>query len=548
VPRQVLRSLVLLLSAALGCSLSSSGEWPADAGSDPWVPEGAADGDAAPSDDGARETPDEDATAEGAGARCGDGTIQGGEECDDGPLNSDTRPDACRTDCRMFFCGDGVVDTGETCDDGNTIDTDGCTNRCARAGCGDGIAQAGEECDDGNEDNTDACLNSCRNATCGDGAVWVGREMCDGDPPRSCTASCGTTGTQDCGAGCAWNACTPPAELCNGIDDDCNGDVDETFPCRAGTPIACTTVCGSTGSGSCTAACAVPSGADCAPPVEACGNARDDDCDTETDEGCGLVNDACSGAVDITAGGDFPGTTVGATDDNAACALAAGCTAGGADVWYRFTLAQAEVVFLSVQGGADWDAVLHVRSDGCTGTEAGCNDDSCGNHLSQWAGVLDAGAYWVAVDGCSAAAAGAFTLRYVHSRCPEANDTTQVTESTWYGGNSCGWGADLTGSCGGGDDPDVPLFLAACPGTRTLRAANCGDAHTTWNSSIYVRQGGGGTCGSREIACAGPGAVTGCWPRADLTTTVTGPDLVFIIQDGATGGVMCGDFDIYVSY
>ena len=44
---------------------------------------------------------------------CGDGVLQSAEECDDGAANSDTDPDACRTDCRHARCGDGVVDTAE---------------------------------------------------------------------------------------------------------------------------------------------------------------------------------------------------------------------------------------------------------------------------------------------------------------------------------------------------------------------------------------------------------------------------------------------------
>ena len=49
---------------------------------------------------------------------CGDGVVADTEACDDGAANSDTAPDACRTDCQPARCGDGVVDTGETCDDG----------------------------------------------------------------------------------------------------------------------------------------------------------------------------------------------------------------------------------------------------------------------------------------------------------------------------------------------------------------------------------------------------------------------------------------------
>jgi FG-GAP-like repeat len=46
---------------------------------------------------------------------CGDGMTQPelGEECDDGPNNSNTTPDACRTNCKSPVCGDGTADSGE---------------------------------------------------------------------------------------------------------------------------------------------------------------------------------------------------------------------------------------------------------------------------------------------------------------------------------------------------------------------------------------------------------------------------------------------------
>ncbi|MEM6731090.1 MAG: DUF4215 domain-containing protein, partial [Myxococcota bacterium] len=80
---------------------------------------------------------------------CGDGAAQAGvEACDDGGMNSDSAPDQCRTDCTNARCGDGVVDTGEQCDDGNPFDGDGCTgcildaNACPGADAGSAIGTA----------------------------------------------------------------------------------------------------------------------------------------------------------------------------------------------------------------------------------------------------------------------------------------------------------------------------------------------------------------------------------------------------------------------
>jgi len=164
--------------------------------------------------------------------RCGDGITDLGEGCDDGTDNSNTMPDACRTDCRLPYCGDGVVDTGEECDDGNADNTDDCPVSCVAAYCGDGCTWAGHEaCDDGNTDDTDVCTTSCRAATCGDGFVWAGHEDCEGGGTQPCMTTCGSSGTEPCVA-CAWAAaCNPPAELCNGVDDDCDGETDEDFSC-----------------------------------------------------------------------------------------------------------------------------------------------------------------------------------------------------------------------------------------------------------------------------------------------------------------------------
>jgi cysteine-rich repeat protein len=61
---------------------------------------------------------------------CGNGRLEDDEDCDDGGANSDTRADACRTDCRDPRCGDRVVDpdNGEQCEPPNTLL---CSTDCA---------------------------------------------------------------------------------------------------------------------------------------------------------------------------------------------------------------------------------------------------------------------------------------------------------------------------------------------------------------------------------------------------------------------------------
>ncbi|MBK8264655.1 MAG: DUF4215 domain-containing protein [Nannocystis sp.] len=168
---------------------------------------------------------------------CGDGAVDPGEECDEGPANDDNG--ACTTTCKLPICGDGYVQAGEACDDGNDDNNDtcvegcaanvcgdgfvgpgeacddprdpSCTDKCALATCGDGILHQGEECDDGNGDDDDACISTCLNAVCGDGHVYLGVELCD-------------DGDQNNANGCT-TLCAPPA-CDDGIKSGLETDVD----------------------------------------------------------------------------------------------------------------------------------------------------------------------------------------------------------------------------------------------------------------------------------------------------------------------------------
>ncbi|MFC1730258.1 hypothetical protein ACFL6I_07955 [candidate division KSB1 bacterium] len=93
------------------------------------------------------------------GAYCGDNNIDDSralmgvnlyEECDSGTANSDTTPNACRTDCQIPVCGDGYTDTqkGDIYND-NSIYPDVTTT------------QSNEGCDDGNRISGDGCSGSC---------------------------------------------------------------------------------------------------------------------------------------------------------------------------------------------------------------------------------------------------------------------------------------------------------------------------------------------------------------------------------------------------
>lgn len=124
-------------------------------------------------------------------AGCGNGAIEGNEECDDGPDNADEA--ACKSDCTLNVCGDGKVGPGEACDDGNRDDTDGCGNDCTLGSCGDGKIDPGEECDDGGQNSDDAaCTTMCKRGVCGDGLLQstLGEACDDGEETASCNDDC----------------------------------------------------------------------------------------------------------------------------------------------------------------------------------------------------------------------------------------------------------------------------------------------------------------------------------------------------------------------
>lgn len=153
-------------------------------------------------------------------AVCGDGILQGDEQCDDGNTLSfdgcnalcqvevDFRCDSPARPCSYLGrCGDGVVTSDEVCDDGNVVTGDGCSADCQRidrgwtcpvAGkpctplCGDGLIVGYESCDDGNSLSGDGCSLTCTiepGAACPGPGVPCVRSVCGNgvvDPGEQC--------------------------------------------------------------------------------------------------------------------------------------------------------------------------------------------------------------------------------------------------------------------------------------------------------------------------------------------------------------------------
>ena len=120
---------------------------------------------------------------------CGNGVIDGDEECDDGEEN--TNEGSCKFDCTNQVCGDGFTGPNESCDDGNTATGDGCNAECILESCGDGKMDPGEECDEGDDNsNTGNCTEACLLPECGDGFTQPMEDCDDEGESASCNDDC----------------------------------------------------------------------------------------------------------------------------------------------------------------------------------------------------------------------------------------------------------------------------------------------------------------------------------------------------------------------
>ncbi|MFN3201099.1 MAG: MopE-related protein [Bradymonadia bacterium] len=163
-----------------------------------------------------------------------------------------------------------------------------------------------DDCDGGTDETFEGLLEPC---TAGVGVcLRQGFQACneDGD-----------------GVVCSAEAGEPADEACNGLDDDCDGEADETFPglntaCAAGVGqcrATGVTLCGPDGDGVvCSAEPGLPAGEVC--------NGLDDDCDGTTDEAFPTLGQVCNEGVGACSRNGVLGCNAGG--DGVACNAVAG--------------------------------------------------------------------------------------------------------------------------------------------------------------------------------------------------------------------------------
>lgn len=286
----------------------------------------------------------------------GDGFVDagcGGPDCDD---EEDTvSPSAPE------LCGDGVdqdcdVSVDEGCCEAGLACSTGCgssgTTSCAPDGSSGPCLAPVETCN-GVDDDCDGMRDE---------------ECCAAGSP--CTTACGSTGSTVCAPDGAAR-CVPPAEICNDRDDDCDTSIDDGFACRVGASMSCTTTCGSTGTRACLPGCVLD--ATCAPPAEIC-NGVDDDCDASCDDGfacCAGSTRACSTV------GFFSGTALCRGDcsgfDTSACTNCGNGTRDAGEACDGIDLGGASCTSL----GAGFSGGALRCAAGCALDTSGCS--RCGN-------------------------------------------------------------------------------------------------------------------------------------------------------------------------
>jgi hypothetical protein len=527
------------------------------------------------------------------------GSPDGGARRPDAPLALDGGPDTPRGPDAAPGCVDldedgfgvGGSCTGLTdCDDGEPAVSPEATEVC------NGVD---DDCD--GEDDEGLGVESC-----GVGACARTVDRCAGGAPQACTP--GTAGTETCnsldddcdartdeGFGeavtCGVGACertvsdcaggttmtctpgTPGVEVCNGIDDDCDGTVDDnlgTTTCGLGRCVATAPTCLAGGPGLCT-----PNTG--AARAETCDNV-DDDCDGVPDDGipdltCGLgacarsatacvagvpqtctpgtpsaeicgdaidqdcngvvegppASDRCTGAIAYTIGSTVSGENACSNADHAGSCGGA----SGADVSYVFTSTGSPTRYtVRMTGAAGYDTVLHAHaSTACsTADELACNNDTGAANVSEI--TIDnppSGPVYLVADQILSGPGSTFTLTSSstalnHDTCAGA---IPIRGNGSYTGTTVGKTSNWTGlSCQTSTSgPDVVYVLTArASGTITLES--CGPGFDT---VLAV----GTTCGTWTTACDDDGA--SCTLGSRLSFPATAGTTYYILVDGYLG-------------
>lgn len=240
----------------------------------------------------------------------------------------------------------------------------------------------------------------------------------------------------------------------------------------------------------------------------------------------------CAEPIELSVGQSVHGDTTGAQN-----MMTGPCASGNApEQVYRFEMDQRAQVTVSLTSSYD-GAIYLLRECGQMNTMIECNDDNPDTSHSRIDTMLEAGTYYLVVDGYGDAAGSfdvAVSVSPMQALGQVCGGATVLTSGQQASGTTVGAVDYFQATCAGGARAPDQVYSIQVPSRSRLRARLDTNTH---DGALYLRS----TCDdtTSEIACNDDFGDT----RRSRVSAIVDPGEYFIYADGYTGG-NAGTYDI----
>lgn len=240
----------------------------------------------------------------------------------------------------------------------------------------------------------------------------------------------------------------------------------------------------------------------------------------------------CASPIALAVGSPVTGDTTRGTN-----AMTGSCISGGdaPEVVYSLTLEQRAQLAVTITSEFD-GAVYLLGSCGEMRSEIACNDDAPTTERSHIAATLDAGTYYVVVDGFGSGA-GAFRLTAevtdLQSLAQVCGAATTLLPGAAVTGTTAGQPSYFTATCAGGARSADRVYVIDVQNRSRLRVR----MQSTYDGAIHVRSD-----------CANPNSELACNDdhgdeRHSMLVTTLDPGRYYVFADGYGDG-NAGDYSL----